>query len=650
MYTTPCKSTQQRLSALHDGALSPWQTWRLRAHLQHCADCRNEYAGLQRLHSLLLAGDLLPEFAPERLQTETQPASTAPTDFTRAVRVYPKRRIASRVLGGLAAASVVIFGLLYLPHQKDPGKPSPLSASAQVRRALANINTWHLKGWIVQNGERVPWEVWGRRQPFFYREQIGPDIIVDNGKQRVSLYAPFRDPKYRTDGRNYTTHEKNYLRPGVALILPSHSEAVNVRWSYQRMVDHWQPGINMSGATPEDLIFTYGVGGILNPDDGPDSFTSYVCTVSKRSWLPRLYEIQRGKMNTAEPRTLTAHLDITYDVPIPQKVSALPAAPANYVTYDSRRTPPVAASRNVVTRGGVTVELQALATDAEGNVLIKARGWIGDTLFGKDSPLLIGLGLMDTASNYTHSSIPRRSYDDQGRAYIEISWYPLSSGNPDDTTSLMLWTPMEPIPADAPRPDHLKVHLNVALAIESRMRATMDMHDQCLLQQEMEIPITLPAAGEPMEKQAAAFLDTESVYRWNTERGLESLESMIYLWRLGSYRNLSFHKGKIYPEMRERYQYWAERYIPVGVSTMVQDTRLGLANSYVGSGNRKRAIELLYDVLNEPRFRDIPTLVKTSPRYTEEARRRWRDSVARARAEVEGQARIGLQSLGEPIK
>src|SRR5262249_30652836 len=168
----------------------------------------------------------------------------------------------------------------------------------------------------------------------------------------------------------------------------------------------------------------------------PDSLTSFVCAVNRRSWLPRWYEIRRGKISGAERTTPTAHLDIAYDVPIPEDVRSLPTSPADYVKYDSTRTPPVTDAENTMTSGGITVELQPLATDAEGNVLIKARGWIGDRLIDKDSPLQIGLSISDRASNFV-SYTPRLSYDDKKRAYVEVNWAPLQIGNPDDAGSLM---------------------------------------------------------------------------------------------------------------------------------------------------------------------------------------------------------------------
>ena len=48
--------------------------------------------------------------------------------------------------------------------------------------AIQRVNTWHLRGWRLHEGQRVPWEIWGRRSPFYYREQVGEEVTVDDGQ------------------------------------------------------------------------------------------------------------------------------------------------------------------------------------------------------------------------------------------------------------------------------------------------------------------------------------------------------------------------------------------------------------------------------------------------------------------------------------
>src|SRR5437867_1370273 len=144
MYTTRCEAAQRQLSALHDGSLSPFRTWLLQKHLHRCAGCGEQVAAFQQLNALLLAADVVTGVAQE-LSQETVGAdrallaaplraSVVENGFARpAGRQAPKRRIVPRLIAGLAAAGVIAFGLLVVPqHQRE------LSASAQVRRALAN--------------------------------------------------------------------------------------------------------------------------------------------------------------------------------------------------------------------------------------------------------------------------------------------------------------------------------------------------------------------------------------------------------------------------------------------------------------------------------------------------------------------------------
>jgi hypothetical protein len=637
MYRIHCDTARQQLSALHDGELSPLRTWLLHRHLRTCADCRQQVAALQQLDTLLFAADVVGVSQELQAVGGGLPHSVLAASVldNRAGRGKSKRRIVSRLAGGLAAAGVVAFGLLFVPH--NPHKRNSLSASAQVRRALANINTWHLKGWKMQNGQRVPWEVWGQRQPFFYREQIGPDIIVDNGVQRVSLYAP------------YTTRYKG-TRPGIALIMPSNSAVENVRWSYRRMVDHWKPDMSVWRHTPEGPIFNENFGGYANEGDQKESMTDFIYAINRRTWLPRWFEQRRGKITDGE-REPSAHLDIVYDVPLSESVRALPTPPTDYVTYDSTSRPPAVDTESTVTKGGITIQLKPLASDDEGNVLIEARAWIGDTPVGKNDPLRIGLSQADDASEPLNTGIPRLSYDDQKRAYVEVNWYSLRYGNPDDATSLMIWTPMEPAPSGTPSPAQLKVNLLVALAIDSRMGGTLYPHqDRILLQQKMEVPVTLPSPGEPLAQRIGDYLKARE-FQSIAVNGLDTLEAAIPCTRMSSYRNMSTSR-----EIKERYFFWAERYVAIADSQFVQMWREDLANDYLLAGNRKRAVELFYDILNEPRFRDVPPAMQTmSPFWT--SRKIWEEqlkittkNIKRWSAEKRERARSALQRLGEPVK
>ncbi|MES2465153.1 MAG: hypothetical protein V4671_31690 [Armatimonadota bacterium] len=92
-----------------------------------------------------------------------------------------KRTLLRRTFAGAIAAVVVAFLLV---------GPRYLSrfAVSDVRAAVQRAKTWHFVGWRIQDGRKVRWEVWGRRSPFFYREQIGQEILIDDGKQRMRLF------------------------------------------------------------------------------------------------------------------------------------------------------------------------------------------------------------------------------------------------------------------------------------------------------------------------------------------------------------------------------------------------------------------------------------------------------------------------------
>src|SRR5205823_11620317 len=67
------------------------------------------------------------------------------------------------------------------------GRGAPAIA-ARVKAAVQRATTWHLKGWRDNRGKRIPWEIWGRRRPFFFREESGEKVVVDDGRERLENF------------------------------------------------------------------------------------------------------------------------------------------------------------------------------------------------------------------------------------------------------------------------------------------------------------------------------------------------------------------------------------------------------------------------------------------------------------------------------
>src|SRR5579862_2004330 len=83
--------------------------------------------------------------------------------------------------------SIVSAGLLFV----SPRTPRYGAALAdEVHKALAHVNTFHLKGWKLDNGKKIAWEIWGRQSPHFYHERLGDFETLDDGHERTIVLGP----------------------------------------------------------------------------------------------------------------------------------------------------------------------------------------------------------------------------------------------------------------------------------------------------------------------------------------------------------------------------------------------------------------------------------------------------------------------------
>src|SRR5205823_4059320 len=60
--------------------------------------------------------------------------------------------------------------------------------AARVGEAVERASTWHLTGWRLEGGRRIPWEVWGQRQPFLYEDRTGEKLVLDDGRARLETF------------------------------------------------------------------------------------------------------------------------------------------------------------------------------------------------------------------------------------------------------------------------------------------------------------------------------------------------------------------------------------------------------------------------------------------------------------------------------
>src|SRR5579871_1470207 len=436
-----CEQTLLEIKAYADGELRGLQRWRVRRHLTHCPDCAAQLAGLQRLHSLLLAADV----APQALAAE-------PTRSSSQITRKGSTGMVLKLVCGAAVTAGLALALLTVPasHRNR-------SMAAEVRRAFAEVNTWHLRGWTLYNGKPIPWEIWGRRTPFFYREQVGKDAIIDNGRQRIGLFAPM--PR-RGDDRS----------PGVMLKTPSLPDQYNNHWSYEHMTEGWNGDWQPASQTATEATFnawqrdgfSIGILGAEAHSENADVLT----TVSKQTWLPTHYEVHFGALNNMKTISL---LDADYNSPLPAQITALPTAPPKYRVYDATQPPPHL--DNAVTVKGITVQATPLALDRNGLVLVRLRTWLGSKPMDNNEP--VNCYATPDVFHSKDALLPANA-DDQGRAYTWLQWHQVDWGAHSPTDRLMLFAPADPLLQDAPLPSQLTLRLNCRADMDTRLNgATM---------------------------------------------------------------------------------------------------------------------------------------------------------------------------------
>lgn len=469
-----CSATHQQLNRLADRELPLLSVDRLRiaAHVAGCAGCRDVLSRLrrQRITARRLAAMGACESLPALSIAWPEPALEGNPMGQR----LPSLRRA--VIGMIAAVAVVSAGFVLLPGR---GNHAHGSAAAEVRAALAHVNAWQLSGWKLVQGRRVPWQIWGRRQPFFYREQVGDELMMDDGARRTYLMPP----------------DAAMGRPrGIALTVSSTQTPTNVPWSYSRMVELFRPGDRTWKETSDTAIFNLNDSGIYGQHIASDN----LYTVDKRTWLPTQYEVRRGK--STDPRRPTVEfLRIAYDDPIPA-FRVTPLVPAGFTRLDATKSRPESVpSENAVTHDGLTVQASPMAADTAGNVILRVRVWLGGERLDRSGAIgffASAIGAVDAAGEPGTTIIDSPGCkDDAGRAYVSASYMPLIAGSHSDETFLIL-APLEPLTDRDKAASKLTVGVHAGPMIRIRasgMANTGNVADgQTLLSANVQITVPLP--------------------------------------------------------------------------------------------------------------------------------------------------------------
>jgi hypothetical protein len=383
-------------------------------------------------------------------------------------------------IAGVMVASALLVLVLF------PRSVLPPSRAQDIEAAVRQANTWHFVGWRRNNkGQQQKWEVWGRRQPFFYREQLGGQILLDDGKRRMHLLP--QDP------------ENGRTRP-VCLILPTQAtpgksapRSGDISARFLAGIGSDKPLFSPQQAWGKDRIFTATQAWMGYPY--VEEITTL--TVDADTHLPLRYVVRRvesqpeGKpgegLDFSKRKPLRTYdkavLLPTYDVPIPSEVAKMPTM-QDYNIVDA--TVPfegkVAGDTATLTRNGLTVRAEVVSQDGEGNLHLRFHSWLGN------QPILFGYsGLMEdvgVASGYTQ--------DNQKNPYVHIYGprKPIPNKVQDNGIVDDWMVPLEPLQLGTPRP--ISIKLVVGFTVSQYERIGISGRTIPLLQETFNFELPLP--------------------------------------------------------------------------------------------------------------------------------------------------------------
>ncbi len=508
-----CNTVREQLLRLtgNDKPLPLMEAARMRAHLARCPQCRREWLRLKRLNETAsrLPAPALPANLRARVLAEiaAAPLPAPPAGSPDEARTRKRFRIMQRSLlvsVGLTAALGAFF--LLMPHSRKT------LAMGDVRKALENVNTWHLKGWKREGDKEIPWEVWGRKTPFFYHERIGAQETLDDGKERVLVFAP--NPKANTQG--------------VTLTVPSRPDAAS-SMGLSFVLGLARQNANAGKLVASDLNTETFIREEMVIGSDPAVQVNGQFTFEKGSPLPlryerlhRLYHVPKNAQgafdshnlpeNAAEKEWIAARLDGQYDAPLEDEAFHV-AAPAAYRQINAvpEAVRPAMPQRSAATKSGLTMQVTQAFLDSRGGILLQFAGFVGGTNF-KDAHLpfswdtdLRSVETQDREGRYEAKNaypVTIVARDDRNRAYIAVENLEFIRYIGD--RAWLALAPVEPLKPGEPLPRQISFAMSMALntyqpVAELNAGVSLDLLKETLDFENVELP------GRAAEMDLAAF-------------------------------------------------------------------------------------------------------------------------------------------------
>ena len=290
----------------------------------------------------------------------------------------------------------------------------------------------------------------GRHKPFYYREQLGDALTVDEGRFRIRLVPgePSKrslllrlpsGPKRDIFGEGFTQGFRDWIQ-AVQKGQLTHQPEPNGRLILKRSLSD---GRHLRNRLTEDTSVFY---------DREEQYT-----LDPRTCLPTRFQVldvegEVIEQVEAEYRELPAELSTEW--------STLMARP-NQVIADVTSSPHIS-EENSASKDGVTLQVIPLAMDTRGVVLTQIYGWLGAIPI--EAPLHMHVNPRYRTPNGVREMPSLLCRDDRRRAYIEVVmgdlWMlpDMRSGAP----RLRVFAPLTPLPPGAPLPRRLTLQLGIA--------------------------------------------------------------------------------------------------------------------------------------------------------------------------------------------
>jgi hypothetical protein len=184
--------------------------------------------------------------------------------------------------------------------------------------------------------------------------------------------------------------------------------------------------------------------------------------------LPLSYEMSRAK-DSSSPQLPIERLETSFDITIPEAVYTPPVAPNGYKVVDAR-TPLNTASTGWI--NGFRIEATPIARDANGNILVRTRSWIGDFQPSYDN----GIQCYVSVENWSSSDLKNLPKDNRGRAYSGVQYLPLMAVPRTGEYSYALLAPVRPIPREGTPASSLELRFHVSASYEAPTSGRPEVH------------------------------------------------------------------------------------------------------------------------------------------------------------------------------